>query len=288
MLITPASDRYDPTVQGVIVLATYNEAGSIRPVLAEVEEAVSVLRRADVHLRILLVDDSSPDGTAGVAKEEASRLGLQLEVLSGTKSGLGRALMRGFAHSLEANPPPDFFITLDADGQHDARQIPDLIRAHLARGSAVTIGSRWARGGTSPGTPPHRVVLSRVGNLLVRRIAGVRRVRDATTSFRVINSEVVRAFRADELRVEGYGFFSAFIALSQARGFVIDEVPINFRPRYSGVSNLTSKELLDFFMNLFKVRRQARELRRDADASPKTVSAAISANVSAPPAPREP
>ena len=243
------------------MLATYNEADSIRPVLAEIDEAVAILGRAAIDLRILLVDDSSPDHTADVAKAEAGRLGLDLEVLSGPKAGLGRALMRGFEHALAGPRPVDFLVTLDADGQHDARQLPDLVRAHLARNSSVTIGSRWARGGTSPGTPPTRVVLSRVGNLLVRRIAGVRGVRDATTSFRVIDPAVVNAFQPGDLRIEGYGFFSAFIALSQARGFVIDEVPINFRPRYSGVSNLTSKELVDFFINLFKVRRQARQLR---------------------------
>ena len=243
------------------MLATYNEADSIRPVLAEIEEAVEVMQRADIHLRILLVDDSSPDDTAAIAQVEADRLQIHLEVLSGTKAGLGRAILRGLEFGLAMTPPPDFFINLDADGQHDARQIPDLVRAHLARGSDITIGSRWTRGGTSPGTPPSRIVLSRAGNWLVRLITGLRGVRDATTSFRVIEPQVARVFSPESLRVEGYGFFSAFIALSQARGFKIDEVPINFRPRYSGVSNLTGKELVDFFGNLFRVRAEAKQLR---------------------------
>ena len=242
------------------MLATYNEAVSIRPVLAEVQEAVTILQRSNITLDVLLVDDSSPDHTAEIAVAEAQKLGLTLEVLSGKKEGLGKAILRGFAHALATNPP-DFFVTLDADGQHDARQIPDLVRAFLARNSGITIGSRWARGGASPGTPPGRAILSKVGNLLVRQVTGLRGVRDATTSFRVIKPEVAELFKPNELNVDGYGFFSAFIALTQAHGYTIDEVPIIFRPRYSGVSKLTRKELLDFFTNLFKVRKQVRAVR---------------------------
>jgi glycosyltransferase involved in cell wall biosynthesis/SAM-dependent methyltransferase len=260
MISTRACLPYTDWMRGRIVLATYNEADSIRPVLAEVQEAVAILERSGVALDVLLVDDSSPDHTAEIAVTEAKKLGLNLEVLSGKKEGLGKAILRGFAYALTTNPP-DFFVTLDADGQHDARQIPDLVRAFLARDSGITIGSRWARGGASPGTPPGRAILSKLGNLLVRQITGLRGVRDATTSFRVIKPEVAKLFKPEELKVDGYGFFSAFVALTQAHGYTIDEVPIIFRPRYSGISKLTRKELLDFFTNLFKVRKQVHMVR---------------------------
>lgn len=249
------------TVRGLVLLATYNEASSIAPVLAEVDEAAQLLRRSGIELEILLVDDSSTDGTPEIARATTERLGLKLDILSGQKLGLGRAILRGFAHGLAAHDP-DLFVTLDADGQHDARQIPDLVRAHLARGNGITIGSRWTKGGTSPGTSASRAVLSRFGNFLARRITGIRGVRDATTSFRVIDPAVARQFSPQSLRVEGYGFFSAFIALSQANGFSVREVPIHFRPRYAGVSKLTSADLWDFFVNLFRVRRQVHAIKR--------------------------
>jgi glycosyltransferase involved in cell wall biosynthesis len=246
-------------MRGRVIVATYNEASSIRAVLAEMEEAFSILRRSGIDLDILLIDDSSPDGTAAIAEKMAAQLGLDLTVLSGKKAGLGAALMRGFRHSNE-HAKPDFYVTMDADGQHDARQMPDLVRAHLSRGNGITIGSRWVRGGSSPGTGLLRTVLSRTGNLLVRRITSTRDVADATTSFRVIDPEVTELFSADNLDVDGYGFFSALIAVAQAHGFTIDEVPICFRPRYSGVSKLTMKDMAVFWRNLFLVRKSTKAI----------------------------
>ena len=143
-------------------MASYNEASAIRPVLAEIEEAESVvLARSGITLDILLVDDRSPDETARIALEEAKRLGLNLEVLTGQPMGPGNAFLRGSSSTPYSTGTPDFIVTLDSDGQHDARQMPDFSRAaFLARRTGMTIGSRWPRvGGRSPGTPIHRAAL---------------------------------------------------------------------------------------------------------------------------------
>jgi dolichol-phosphate mannosyltransferase len=253
-----------------IMMATYNEAGSIPFVLAEVAEAIDKLLRSEISCKVLLVDDKSPDNTAGIALAECKRLGVDLEILSGNKQGLGQAVLRGFAHGLL--DAPDFFVTLDADGQHDARQMPDLIRAYLASNADIMIGSRWTLGGSSPGTTAVRSLLSRSGNQLFQIITGTRGVRDATTSFRVIRSEVARKFDPEHLNVTGYAFFSSFIALAHAHGFRIGETPIVFRPRYSGMSRLTLSDCTTFFKNLFKLRaatalirkRRAVELHEDS------------------------
>jgi glycosyltransferase involved in cell wall biosynthesis/SAM-dependent methyltransferase len=263
-------------VRGVVLLATYNEADSIGPVLAELDEAIRVLEREGVLLDVLLVDDNSPDGTADMALGFADRYGMRIEVLIGEKAGLGRALLRGFEHGLKRSDI-DFFVTLDADGQHDPRQIPDLVRAFRARRSGITIGSRWARGGTSPGTSLPRMVLSRVGNLLFRTVTGTRNVHDATTSFRVIRPEVASAFRPGNLDVNGYSFFSTFIAIAQANGYSIDEVPIHFRPRYSGLSKLTTGDCTKFFSNLFAVREAAKAIRRGRRRAARTDGARLQA-----------
>lgn len=249
-------------MHGRVVLVSYNEASSIGPVLAEIDEAATVLRRSGIHLDVLLVDDGSPDRTAEVARETASALGLSLEVISGQPQGPGRAFLRGFDHALRAGAL-DFIVTLDSDGQHDGRQIPDLVRRFCARGSGMTIGSRWTRGGRSPGTSASRTALSVVGNALIRFVTGLRGVRDATTSFRVIHPDAVALFEPSDLYVNGYGFFSSFAVLTQAQGFSIDEVPITFRPRYSGVSKLTFRAAVEFLKNLFVLREEARRLRRE-------------------------
>ena len=97
---------------------------------------------------------------------------------------------------------------------------------------------------------------------MIRRVTGLRGVRDATTSFRVIRPEVVRLFKPEHLSTDGYGFFSSFAVLTQANGFTIDEVPITFRPRYSGVSKLTMRQVVESFANLFTLRRQAKQTRQ--------------------------
>lgn len=251
-----------PTRSGIVVLATFNEANSIQPVLAEISEAREVLKRSLITLSVLLVDDSSPDGTAEIAQTAADQLALPLTVLAGRSAGLGAAVFQGMEFALGQDP--SLIITLDADGQHDARQIPDLVRANLARSSGVTIGSRWARGGSSPGTSRSRTALSLLGNFLVRHVAGLDGIRDATTSFRVIRPEVVTALLSSEIPTDGYSFFSAFIVLSQAAGFTIDEVPITFRPRYSGVSKLTRNDGVKFLKDLLVVRRMAKRKRQSS------------------------
>jgi dolichol-phosphate mannosyltransferase len=255
-------ERRGKPIRGTVLMASYNEAGSIASVLGEVAEAAEKLSPQGIALRVLLVDDNSPDKTAEIAREEASRLGLTLDVLSGQKEGLGAALVRGFRHLDDpAMSKSDFIVTLDADGQHDARQIPGLVEGFLSRKSGVMIGSRWTKGGSSPGTSSFRSAMSQGGNLAFRLITGTRGVKDATTSFRVIQPEVVTLFDPARLRVEGYAFFSAFIALAQANGYAVHESPIVFRPRAAGLSKLTVRDGVEFVVNLFAVRKVAQAAR---------------------------
>jgi dolichol-phosphate mannosyltransferase len=268
----------------IIMMATYNEAGSIPFVLAEVAEAIDKLARSEISCKILLVDDNSPDGTANIASAECKRLGIELETLSGSRAGLGQAVLRGFSHGLLETP--DFFVTLDADGQHDARQMPDLVRAYLASDADIMIGSRWTLGGSSPGTTAMRSILSRGGNQLFQIITGTRGVQDATTSFRVIRSDVAQKFNPEHLSVTGYAFFSSFIALAHAHGFRIKETPIVFRPRYSGLSKLTIQDCTTFFKNLFKLRAataiirnsRAMDLREEHFSAARSLASSYKAN----------
>lgn len=247
-------------MRGKIVLATHNDARSIGPVLQEIDEARSVLERGGVDLDVLVSDDGSSDSTVDVAVDEAARLGLALQVVKGAGGGLVPALLDGLEHAL-TDAGVAFFVTLDAGGRHDARQIPDLVRAHLARGNGVTIGSRWTRGGSSPGTSSLRAAVSWSGNFLVRRIAGLKGVRDATTSFRVIHPDVARLIPPAKALGEISCYYAATTTLAQAQGFAIDEVPIHFRPRYSGVSRLTRHDATQFLSGLRATRSEARRLR---------------------------
>lgn len=249
-------------MRGCVLMASHNDSRAIVPVLAEVEEAARALGPSGIHLQVLLIDQDSSDDTADVARRAAATLGLDFDVLESDQPTLDQAIVRGFDHVLD-DVSVDFIVTLDADGQHDGRQIPDLVRAFLARGSGLTIGSRWARGGSSPGTGPLRTVLSRSANLLVRGVTGVSGVHDTTTSFRVYRVEVADLIRVETKGIEGYGFFSAAVAITQAHGFSVDEVPITFRPRYSGLGKLTTDDITTFAGNMVAVRRRVQATRSD-------------------------
>jgi dolichol-phosphate mannosyltransferase len=248
-----------------VVLASFNEARSIAPVLSEIKEASVALALSNVEVEVLLVDDSDDD-TAEVARAVADQLGLKFELVAGPRKGLGRAVLLGMREALTRDPHS--IVTLDADGQHNPLLIPTLHRAFWARDDDIVIGSRWARGGTSPGTSRFRTTGSRFGNLVFRAITGTRGVRDSTTSFRVYSPRAVRfLLRSRSERFEGYSFFSTSIALCEAAGFGISEMPIVFRPRYSGTSKFNRAEAIRFFTTLPTLRRE-RGAASTADTEP--------------------
>jgi dolichol-phosphate mannosyltransferase len=241
----------------LVVLPTLNEAAAITAVLNEVLEAGHVLDLIGCSIKVIAVDDGSVDGTLEVAMEFARSTGMDLEVHPGPRGGLGAAVLAGLRLAVSENPT--VIVCLDADGQHDARDIPTLIRAHLARESDVTIGSRWTRGGRSPGTSTFRSIGSKAGNAVFRLVTGTRNVSDATTAFRVYSPRAAEFLLESQVRnYRGYAFFSGCIALAEAAGYSISEVPITFRPRYGGASKLTSTEVKRFFGTLSQMRADRR------------------------------
>lgn len=248
-----------------VVLPVYNEADSIGAVLGEVREAAERLALGGVSTVVVLVDDESPDGTGAVATVAAQQLGLEMVLVGGKKQGLGSAMLRGFEAALALSPRG--IVTLDGDGQHNPADIPTLYRAFDARHADVVIGSRWTRGGRAPGTSMGRSLGSRVSNWLFRVISGTRGVRDATTSFRVYSPRVVR-FLLDtgSNRYSGYSFFSTTIGLAEAAGFLISEVPIEFRPRYGGQSKLNRREAFRYYRSLAVLREERRRITTGPEA----------------------
>lgn len=236
---------------------------AVEPVLAELDEARRALAPSGVDLVASLVGEAREQVRTD-ALHAAGRLGLPLDILTveppSLVAELVAGLLAGLSKALDAEPVA--VISLDADGQHDARQIPDLLRSHLARGSGLTIGSRWARGGSSPGTGLVRSALSRAGNAMAKLATGARGVSDSTTSFRVYHPDLARLLVDEQLPAEPHGFFSAMVAVAQAYGFAVDEVPIVFRPRYTGGGAVGSHDVREFVASLLPVRRHVRGIRR--------------------------
>jgi SAM-dependent methyltransferase len=247
-----------------VLLTSRERFVAIEPVLAELDEARRSLEPGDIDLEIELLP-AAPDG----ARDRAERLGTRLVEHPPSSPGAGLRgespspitdLVRAWHDALDDGV--DAIVTLDADGQHDARQIPDLVRCHLARGSGLTIGSRWARGGSAPGSGLTRGALSRAGNRITTLVTGARGVSDSTTSFRVYSPDLVRVLVDEPLPDAPHGAFSAIAAFAQAHGFTVDEVPITFRPRYVRGGDVDRDDLTEFASSLLPVRRRVRAIRR--------------------------
>ena len=146
---------------GVVLLATLGERQTIRYVLEEVAESVRLLQESGYSFQVLIVDDSQDIEYNRHVGQSFADLHISGKVIDGPREGLGAAIVYGFEQAL-LDPKVGFIVNLDADGQHDARQMPDLVRAHFATQSQITIGSRWTKGGSAPGLSFKRKVLSRV------------------------------------------------------------------------------------------------------------------------------
>ncbi|HTX01624.1 MAG TPA: polyprenol monophosphomannose synthase [Acidimicrobiales bacterium] len=212
----------------LVVLPTYNESATIGRILEAVR---SSLPDADV----LVVDDSSPDGTAKLVEEAAGELG-QVHLLSrAVKNGLGPAYRAGFAWGLERGY--EAFVEMDSDFSHDPAALPQLV-APLERGYDVAIGSRYIPGGHIPNWKLSRRMLSRGGNVYADLLLGLR-VHDSTAGYRVYSAAALQAIDLDTVHAGGYGFQIEMTYRAKQAGARIIEVPISFVDRVEGVSKMS-------------------------------------------------
>ncbi|WP_347565593.1 polyprenol monophosphomannose synthase [Nocardioides sp. IC4_145] len=217
----------EPRGRVVMVVPTYDEAENIAWIIGR-------LRTAEPEVDVLVVDDSSPDGTGEIADRIAAE-DAHVHVLHRTaKGGLGAAYLHGFAWSLEHGY--DVIGEMDADGSHQPEQLHLLLDA-LADADLV-IGSRWVRGGSVVNWPRRREALSRGGNLYVRLLLGVS-VRDATAGYRVFRRETLEKIDLSDVRSTGYVFQTDLVARTLAAGLRVVEVPIEFVERERGDSKMS-------------------------------------------------
>lgn len=195
------------------------------------------VRSAAAQVDILVCDDNSPDGTGELAEKVAAELG-RIEVLHRpSKQGLGAAYREGFRWGLDHGY--DVIVQMDCDFSHDPAMIPTLLAA-IEDGIDCAIGSRYVAGGSTPGWPLHRRMLSKYGN---RYTAGVLRlgIKDATGGFRAYRASTLEAIDIDSTRANGYAFQSE-VALRMAQADLrLEEIPITFVDREYGTSKMSVK-----------------------------------------------
>jgi dolichol-phosphate mannosyltransferase len=214
----------------LVVMPTYNERDNARLVLPAVRAAVP---DADV----LVVDDSSPDGTAEVAARLAAELG-SIEVLRRpTKEGLGSAYRAGFEYALDHGY--DVVVSMDVDLSHDPGVLPELLRLVDAGADAV-IGSRYVPGGATVDWPLHRRALSRWGNRYTSFVLRLQ-VRDCTSGFRAYRASALKEIDPGSTGAEGYAFLTELVRRLVRADLRVMETPIVFRDRCHGVSKMSGR-----------------------------------------------
>jgi dolichol-phosphate mannosyltransferase len=215
-----------------VVVPTYNE----RENLPKLIELLSTLPLP--ALRVLVVDDNSPDGTGEVADKLAAEFPDTISVLHRTeKDGLGRAYIAGMSRALEGDA--DVVVQMDADLSHPAEVLPLMIETLLERDVAVVLGSRYVAGGAVAGEWAwHRKALSAWANFYVNAILRLG-VKDVTAGFKAWRAEPLRALDLPTIQSNGYAFQVEMNYRTVKRGGVIAEVPIRFEERAEGVSKMS-------------------------------------------------
>ena len=236
----------------VMVIPTFNEATNL-------ELIVGRLRAAQPDVDVLVVDDSSPDGTGDIADRLAAD-DKQVQVLHRTaKGGLGAAYVHGFAVALEQGY--DVIGEMDADGSHQPEQLQRLLTA--LRGADLVIGSRYVPGGSIVNWPRRRELLSRGGNLYVRLLLGLG-VKDATAGFRLFRRHTLEKIDLASVTSTGYVFQTDMAHRTVNAGLKVVEVPIEFIERVRGDSKMSGQVASESLkkITLWGLRERREQLRR--------------------------
>lgn len=238
----------------VIVIPTYNEKGNIDRAIDALEQVFKkVSDRYEMH--ILVVDDSSPDGTADEVRQKEKQYKNVHLLINKKKMGLGGAYLSGMKYATD-HLNPDIYFEFDADLSHDPALIPAFL-AKLEEGYDMVLGSRYIRGGSIPQNwGLKRKFYSVVGNIIIMTVLTDFHIRDWTTGYRAIRRKVYEKVipLLGEERFFGYTFQTGFLHKAVRAGFKVGEVPLNFVDRTLGKSKLGSEYIKNMLVYIFRAR----------------------------------
>lgn len=237
----------------IIIIPTYNERENIAKLLPLIEEQLH--SQPNWKIQVLVVDDSSPDGTSDVVQKLQKKYSWLNLLINKRKSGLGGAYLKGMAEAFD-NLKADVVFEMDADLSHDPKKIPEFLKK-LDSGADLVLGSRYIPGGSIPSNwGLHRKFLSVFGNLFIATIMLNWSVRDWTGGYRAIRKNVYEKVKGEmgSARFTGYTFQIGFLLKSIRAGFKIAEVPFNFVDRTIGESKLGMEYIKNTLIYILSVR----------------------------------
>ncbi len=229
-----------------ICLPTYNEAENLERMVRALEQ-----ERAQhaLDLTVLVVDDSSPDGTGDIADRLTEELDWVRVLHRTSKDGLGRAYLAGFQVALDGGA--DLVMEMDCDFSHDPKDVHRLVAA--ASDADLVIGSRNVPGGGVRGWPWYRNVISKGGSFYARTILGLR-IRDMTAGFKLFRRQVLEALDLSGIEASGYMFQIELKYRTVKAGFSVHEVPVIFVDREFGESKMSSSIVLEAIWRVWKLK----------------------------------
>ncbi len=241
-------------MNAVIIIPTYNEKGNIERLITILEENVFP-KIKDHQLKILVADDTSPDGTADIVRELMTKY-KNLDLIVGKKEGLGAAYIRGMTYAIE-KLNADVMFEMDADFFHDPTKISDFIE-EIVKGNDFVIGTRYSKGGSIPKDwGMHRKFLSVWGNMFIRILFGRKGINDWTGGYRAIKKEVFIKEKDKLGKFTGYTFQVGFLYNAVKDGFSVSEVPFHAKDRTLGKSKIPGIEtIIKTLIFVIKVRIQ--------------------------------
>jgi dolichol-phosphate mannosyltransferase len=225
-------------VKTALIIPTYNEALNI-------SKLIRALKLLKADLKIIVVDDASPDGTGKIVSKIADVVLISRK----GKLGLGSAYKEGFKYAFSHGY--DVVGTMDADFSHDPKFIPKMITK--IKDHDLVIGSRYVKGGNIIGFNFVRKLISGSAQFAARSILGLK-VKDATSGYRIYKKKVLVKIKFDSIRSQGYSYLIESLFLATKSGFKTGEVPIVFKNRRFGSSKISSAEIFKALSTVIRLK----------------------------------
>ena len=229
----------------IVIIPTYNEKENI-------DRIVRKILSLEGGFDVLVIDDGSPDGTAGIVRSLMEQFPQSVFMIERSgKLGLGTAYLTGFSWALERGY--EYIIEMDADFSHNPDDLPRLVMACALDGADVSIGSRYSKGVSVVNWPIGRLLMSYFASVYVRLVLGMK-VYDNTAGFVCYRRKVLEAIDFENVRMKGYGFQIEMKYTAYKLGFKIKEVSVIFVDRTEGTSKMSSSIFGEAFWGVMALR----------------------------------
>jgi dolichol-phosphate mannosyltransferase len=226
-----------------VILPTYGEADNIGRLIDDIENL-------NLNATLLVIDDSSSDGTEEIVKQKQNKYGNILLYVRPKKSGLGSAITDGFKFFLSAQTIPKYVFTMDADYSHDPKDLPQMLSTMKENKCSIVIGSRYVEGGKTQGWPFSRKVISKTANFIARSSLGLK-LHDCTSGFRCYSTDFLKE-AINNLHSHTYEIQIETVRQAALHNFEVKETPILFVNRKQGKSKLSWIEIKSYLSYTMK------------------------------------